>query len=126
MATLLAAEPQLFSVDLGRSRAFYAGRLGFTVAFSYGEPPFYMQVVRDGARLNIRHAEHPVFDAGFKDREPDPLSATLVVDDATALFAEFRQSGVDFQQTLREEPWGARTFIVRDPDGNLICCAGRA
>ncbi|WP_376774795.1 hypothetical protein [Mesorhizobium silamurunense] len=22
------------------------------------------------------------------------------------------------------EPWGARTFIVQDPDGNLICFAG--
>jgi catechol 2,3-dioxygenase-like lactoylglutathione lyase family enzyme len=125
MATLLAAEPQLFSLDLDRSRAFYTGRLGFTVAFAYGEPPFYMQVARDGARLNIRHAEGPVFDPGFEDREPDPLSATLVVDDASALFAEFQQSGVTFQQPLRDEPWGARTFIIRDPDGNLICCAGR-
>jgi catechol 2,3-dioxygenase-like lactoylglutathione lyase family enzyme len=126
MATLLAAEPQLFSLDLDRSRAFYAERLGFTVAFSYGEPPFYMQVARDGARLNLRHAEGPVFDAGFRDREPDPLSATLTVDDAKALFIEFQQSGADFQQPLRDEPWGARTFIVRDPDGNLICFAGRA
>jgi len=30
---------------------------------------------------------------------------------------------VDFAQTLRNEPWGARTFIVRDPDGNLILFA---
>jgi hypothetical protein len=25
---------------------------------------------------------------------------------------------------LKEEPWGARTFIVLDPDGNLILFAG--
>ncbi|WP_435528297.1 hypothetical protein [Mesorhizobium abyssinicae] len=24
---------------------------------------------------------------------------------------------------MRTEPWGARTFIVSDPDGNLICFA---
>ncbi|WP_407045994.1 VOC family protein [Mesorhizobium abyssinicae] len=31
--------------------------------------------------------------------------------------------GARFHQTLRTEPWGARTFIVSDPDGNLICFA---
>jgi uncharacterized glyoxalase superfamily protein PhnB len=34
-------------------------------------------------------------------------------------------AGVRFHQTLRTEPWGARTFIVRDPEGNLILFAGR-
>jgi hypothetical protein len=29
-----------------------------------------------------------------------------------------------FHQTLKSEPWGARTFIVRDPDGNLILFSG--
>jgi hypothetical protein len=30
---------------------------------------------------------------------------------------------VSFHQTLRTEPWGARTFIVKDVDGNLIAFA---
>ena len=29
-------------------------------------------------------------------------------------------------QTLRKEPWGAETFIVKDPDGNLLLFAGPA
>ena len=33
-------------------------------------------------------------------------------------------AGVPFHQRLRAEPWGARTFIVRDPDGNLLAFAG--
>ena len=48
--TLLAAEPQLFVADIAVSCAFYTRQLGFSVAFTYGEPPFYAQVVRDGAR----------------------------------------------------------------------------
>ena len=48
--TLLAAEPQLFVSDVGASCEFYTKMLGFTVAFTYGEPPFYAQVFRDGAR----------------------------------------------------------------------------
>jgi hypothetical protein len=31
-----------------------------------------------------------------------------------------------FFQTLRREPWGARDFILRDPDGNLLLFAGPA
>jgi hypothetical protein len=27
---------------------------------------------------------------------------------------------------LRKEPWGAETFIVKDPDGNLLLFAGPA
>ena len=42
----------------------------------------------------------------------------------TALFAEFEVAGVLFHQRLCDEPWGARTFIVSDPDGNLILFAG--
>jgi catechol 2,3-dioxygenase-like lactoylglutathione lyase family enzyme len=85
-----------------------------------GDPPFWAQVARDGVRLNLRHVDRPVFHADFRAQEPDALSATITVDDAGALFAEFRDAGAPFHQTIRTEPWGARTFIVRDPDGNLI------
>jgi hypothetical protein len=33
---------------------------------------------------------------------------------------------VRFSQTLKKEPWGAKTFTVLDPDGNLILFAGPA
>ena len=56
----------------------------------------------------------------------DALSATLTVDDAKGLFLEFQQAGASIHQPLRTEPWGARTFIVADPDGNLLCFAGKA
>ena len=46
-STLLAAEPQLFVSDIEASCEFYTKKLGFTVAFTYGEPPFYGQVFRD-------------------------------------------------------------------------------
>jgi hypothetical protein len=33
---------------------------------------------------------------------------------------------VTFAQPLQREPWGAKTFIVKDPDGNLLLFAGPA
>jgi catechol 2,3-dioxygenase-like lactoylglutathione lyase family enzyme len=124
MSTLLAAEPQLFVADIAAACGFYTARLGFAVAFTYGEPAFYGQVVRDGARLNLRCLATPAIDPRRRERE-ELLSATIVVDDAKPLFVEFQAAGVAFHQALRTEPWGARTFILRDPDGNLILFSGR-
>ncbi len=121
---LLAAEPQLFVADVGASCEFYTKKLGFTVAFTYGEPPFYGQVFRDGARLNLRHLDEPAIRPELQDRE-HLLSASITLGDAKPLFLEFQAAGVVFHQVLKTEPWGARTFIVRDPDGNLILFAGR-
>lgn len=123
-STLIAAEPQLFVRDLAASTEFYSRKLGFTVAFSYGEPPFYRQVFRGGARLNLRRVDEPVVDPVRRDSN-QLLAASIALDDATPLFLEYQAAGVEFAQELRSEPWGARTFTVRDPDGNLILFAGR-
>jgi catechol 2,3-dioxygenase-like lactoylglutathione lyase family enzyme len=125
-AVITAAEPQLYVCDIDNARRFYEQKLGFKTAFAYGDPPFYAQVFRDGARLNLRRVEGPVFDSAFRAREGDPLSATLTLDDAKPLFLEFQNAGVAFHKALKTEPWGARTFIVKDPDGNLLCFAGAA
>ena len=127
-AFITAAEPQLFVADIKASCDFFTGRLGFAVAFTYGEPWFYAQVKRDGARLNLRCVEGVVIDPGLRDRE-QLLSASLTVATAEAikqLFLEFQAAGVTFFQTLKREPWGARDFILKDPDGNLLLFAGPA
>jgi catechol 2,3-dioxygenase-like lactoylglutathione lyase family enzyme len=126
--TLIAAEPQLFVADIKASCDFFTGKLGFAVAFVYGDPPFYAQVRRDGASLNLRCVAGSVVDPGLRDRE-SLLSAALTVATAAEieqLFGEFERAGVAFHQTLRREPWGANNFIIRDPDGNLLLFAGPA
>lgn len=120
-ATILAAEPQLFVGDLGVATRFYVEKLGFALVFSHGERAFYAQVSRGGARLNLRVTDGPT---GARKDEVDALSATLTVDNIRLLFEEYQCAGTIFHQPLRAEPWGARTFIVADPDGNLLCFAG--
>jgi catechol 2,3-dioxygenase-like lactoylglutathione lyase family enzyme len=122
-AFLALAEPQLFVSDIQASIEFYTRKLGFHVRFAHGDPPFYGQLFRDAARLNLRHVDRPVFDARSR-AEGDLLSATIVVDRLEALFLEYRASGVAFHQPISTQPWGARNFIVADPDGNLIAFAG--
>jgi len=121
-ASLTGAEPELFVTKIDASVAFFTGKLGFAVAFLYGEPPFYGQVTRGAAKLNLRLICEPVFMGDIRERE-DLLSAAITVTGIDTLFAEFQATGALFHQTLRKEPWGARTFIVKDPDGNLILFA---
>ncbi len=125
---LTAVEAQLFVADLKASCEFFTTKLGFEVAFTYGEPPFYGQVKRDKALLNLRLVCEPVYVGDIRERE-QLLAASMTVDSAAELkqlFLQYQAAGVAFFQSLKQEPWGARNFIVRDPDGNLLLFAGPA
>jgi len=121
-----ATEAVIYVSDFRRARDFYISKLGFSVEFDYGDPPFYGLVKRDRARLCLRLVCEPVFVGDIRERE-QLLAAGFTVDTAAEikeLFREFQASSVDFFQKLKTEPWGARNFIVRDPDGNLVLFAG--
>ena len=125
---LNAIEAQLFVADFKRSCDFYTGKLGFEIKFIYGDPPFYAQVFRDNARLNLRLVCEPVFVGDIRKRE-NLLSASITVattSEIKQLFQGYQAAGVAFQQELKQESWGATVFIVSDPDENLILFAGPA
>jgi uncharacterized glyoxalase superfamily protein PhnB len=127
-ATITGAEPQLFVADIKRSCEFFCKKLGFSLVFSYGNPPYYAQVARDAARLNLRYVEKSVIESTVRDCE-ELLSASMTVataDEIKLLFLEFQSAGVTFHQKLKKQPWGARNFVVKDPDGNLLLFAGPA
>src|SRR5271166_2103056 len=58
---LNSIEAQLFVANIKTSCDFYTNKLEFAVNFVYGDPPFYGQVIRDNARLNLRLVSEPVF-----------------------------------------------------------------
>jgi len=127
-ATIVGAEPQLIVTNIQRSCDFFREKLGFTLVFSYGKPSFYAQVGRDAARLNLRSVDRPVIESMVRAGE-ELLSVTMTVataDEIKLLFLEFQSAGVAFHQTLKKQPWGARNFVVKDPDGNLLMFAGPA
>jgi catechol 2,3-dioxygenase-like lactoylglutathione lyase family enzyme len=126
--TITDVAAQVFVSDIKASCDFFTEKLGFAIVFVYGEPPFYAQVKRDRALINLRHVDAPVIDPQLRERE-SLLSADMGVESADAikqLFLEFQAAGVSFHQTLQRQPWGAKDFIVWDPDGNLLLFAGPA
>jgi catechol 2,3-dioxygenase-like lactoylglutathione lyase family enzyme len=127
-AVITATAAELFVSDIKASCDFFTQKLGFAIVFVYGEPPFYAQVKRDRGLLNLKCVDYQVIDPQLRDRE-SLLSADMGVDsqaEIKQLFQEFQSAGATFFQSLRKEPWGAWTFIIKDPDGNLLLFAGPA
>lgn len=125
---LTSVAAHLYVRDLKASTDFFTTRLGFAVDFIYGDPPFYGQVRRDNARLILRSMDESFFIEDIRRRE-GLLSASITLASADAiiqLFDTFTAAGVLFHQQLKDEPWQAKTFIVEDPDGNLILFAAPA
>lgn len=118
---LAAAVPNLFVGDFARALDWYTGRLGFRTVFTYGTPAYYGHVARGAAVLALRHVDRPALD---HSGGPELLSAYIETTEVGELYAAIRDGGAELFASLRAEPWGARSFIVRDPDGNLVCFSG--
>ena len=111
--------PILLVRDVKASASFFEQKLGFTIDFLHGLPPFYGSVSRDGVQLHLRFVHETVF-AEIARREESLICASFQVENVQALFAEFRARGVEFTQLLTKEAWGGTDFQVQDPDGNAI------
>ena len=125
---LTSVAAHLYVRDLSASTDFFTSKLGFAIDFVYGDPPFYGQVSRDNALIALRSMDASFFAEDVRQRE-HLLSASITLasaDEIEQLFAAYEAADVPFAQTLRIEPWQAKTFIVKDPDGNLILFAGPA
>ena len=117
---LKQAIPNVFVKDFPTALEYYTGPLGFRVLFAYGDVPFYAHVARDEAILAIRHVSRPVIDHSAGE---DLLSAFVEVSEVNELHDSLQAAGAHIWQAPRDEPWGMRSLIVSDPDGNLICFA---
>ena len=109
----------VFVTNFERALTFYCDKLGFEIAYTYGEPPFWGEVRRDDIAFNLRHVDDSPWLPGLRDDE-QLLSLSVTTTDAKALFVQYQAAGVEFQERLKEKPWKAVEFVVRDPDGNLI------
>ena len=82
----------------------------------------------DAAQVNLRCVDRPVIDPAVRDRE-ELLSAVMTVastDEIKQLFLELQGKNVAFFPAAQDATMGARNFIIKDPDGNLLLFAGPA
>jgi uncharacterized glyoxalase superfamily protein PhnB len=121
---LTRAVPVIFVANVQASAEFFRDTLGFSIEFLHGKPAFYGSVSRDGARLHIKFVHEPILAVGPQDSSGF-INAFVEVENVKALYAEYVEAGATVSQKLAKQAWGGHDFIVRDPDGNAICFAGR-
>jgi uncharacterized glyoxalase superfamily protein PhnB len=125
---LTSVAAHLYVRDIPAAMNFFTTKLGFRVDFVYGDPPFYGQVSRGRVLLALRSMDEAFFAEDIRSRE-ELLSASITLataDEIRQLYLDYQANDVPMHQPLRNEPWQAKTFIVKDPDGNLILFAGPA
>ena len=125
-AVITAAEPQLFVADIKCILRFFCGQARFRNRLH-----LWRTAVLCAGRAR-RGAHQPAMRRAAGDRSGLTGSRAIAfrfltvatAEEIEALFLEFQAAGVTFFQTLKREPWGARDFIIKDPDGNLLLFAG--
>jgi uncharacterized glyoxalase superfamily protein PhnB len=103
-----------------RAHAYYADRLGFRSPRMWGEPPTFCITEREGLELMLAQADPDK--AVHPNAEHDGrIDAYFWVRDADALCAEFRGKGAEVVCDPEDRAYGMREFLVRDPDGHMLC-----
>jgi uncharacterized glyoxalase superfamily protein PhnB len=115
----LFAVPMLYVADVRRAVDHYQRVLGFEAALE-GDPPFYAEVWRGGARVALRGTHRPVFDPAARANEALLWQASIGVRGVKALYLEYVAAGATISTPLRREPWGAWDFAIEDVDGNHV------
>ena len=112
--------PDIVSDDVAASRDFYVALLGFRVAF---EVDWYVQL-QSPADPNVQLAfvqrGHDSVPAGFGEALPRGVLVTVETKDVDAVHERARALGVEVVYPLRDEVWGQRHFMAKDPNGLLV------
>jgi uncharacterized glyoxalase superfamily protein PhnB len=98
---------------------YYVDTFGFVVAARYGEGEtvHHAQLLWPEGSGGIMLGTHKP--DGEWSREPGTAGGYIVTADPDMLYERVLQHKADIVQPLAETDYGARQFIVRDPEGNL-------
>jgi catechol 2,3-dioxygenase-like lactoylglutathione lyase family enzyme len=96
--------------DVRAAAEFYENKLGFSVAFTEGDPPTFAGVNLDCVQIFLSKGTPA----------PQGCSVYFVVGNADELYEFHRANGVDVAVTPRDQPYGLRDYAVRDLDGYYL------
>jgi len=115
----------IFVADIGRMVAFYRDVLMFEVEWD-GQSP-YAEFNNDGVRFSMYQRSLLPELLGQEPSYPSGLNGTfeLAIDmpllaDVDPAYSRVVQLGARPVYAPRDEPWGMRSSMIADPEGNLI------
>lgn len=96
--------------DILAAVEFYTRKLGFTLGFTWGEPPTFAGVNLGNVQMFLQKGT------------PDPKGCTVsfVVGDADQLYEFHRANGVEIAEPIAYREYGIRDYAVRDLHGYYL------
>ncbi len=103
--------------DVVASANFYRDQLGFHYERFWGDPPGFCMVKRGGIIIMLSQAKAAIALRPNGRAGPQAHDAYLWVDDADALYDEFRGKGVKIVREIGDRDYGIRDFDMEDCNG---------
>jgi predicted enzyme related to lactoylglutathione lyase len=116
-------QSRIVTDDVERLAAFYARLVGVPVALN----EYYVEVHAGPMSVGFSKRRFTEYHRccraaardGAQDRRPETILDFLVVD-VDAEYERVKALGVEWVMPPTTQPWGNRSMIFRDPEGNLI------
>ena len=103
------AVPNIRSDRPAETRDFFRDLLGFEVAMDLDWV------------VTVAAPENPAVQVSIISREGDAAPGISVeVPDVDAVYAAAVERGLEVEYEIRDEEWGVRRFMLREPSGTLI------
>jgi catechol 2,3-dioxygenase-like lactoylglutathione lyase family enzyme len=119
-SVFLEAAPFLLVDDVVKAADYYRDKLGFEVGRFFGEPPGFVIVRRNTARVMLRQASTKPALLSNASKMPHALDLYIWVADVGGLAEELKKRGARIVNEPELED-GRREMLVHDLDGYLIC-----
>lgn len=103
------AVPNIKSGRPAETRAFFVDLLGFEVAMDIDWVVTLVSPENRSVQVNI-----------IGNDDPSAPGISVEVPDVDAVHARAVEQGLEIAYSLRDEDWGVRRFMLREPSGTLV------
>lgn len=111
--------PVLLTDDVAATAAFYQRHFRFRPLFTSDWYVHLQSTEDDSVNLAVLDAQHETVPESGR-RTVSGVILNFEVEDPDAVYGEAESAGLPILVPLRDEPFGQRHFITRDPNGVLI------
>jgi catechol 2,3-dioxygenase-like lactoylglutathione lyase family enzyme len=107
--TIRRAVPNIRSDRPAETREFFVDLLGFEVAMDIGWVVTVASPANPAIQVNV-----------ISNQDPSAPGISVEVPDVDAVHARAVEQGIEIAYSLRDEEWGVRRFMLREPSGTVV------